>query len=117
MFKYLTFLCIVCIALNPCLHQLAYVCGMVNSRLQPYFQCNKPATNPCKRKHYGSLVEVSNLKTFRALMESINPATSTVLRGSSALLAQSIYDNMASRIVDNTAVGAAPGSKMVNTVR
>ena len=57
------------------------------------------------------------MKTFRALMESINPATSTVLRGSSALLAQSIYDNMASRIVDNTAVGAAPGSKMVNTVR
>jgi hypothetical protein len=90
---------------------------MVNGKNIPYGRCNKPITNPCHRKHYQSLKEVSDLTKFRALMESINPRTLTVLTGNSAILAENIYANMELRIVDNTAVGAAPGSKMVNTTR
>jgi hypothetical protein len=47
-------------------------------------------------------------------MESINPATHK-FSPSTVLFATQVHTAMASRLVPDTAVGAAPGSLMVNT--
>ena len=100
------------VVIGPCLHQLAFVLGMMNPRGFPYLACNKPGATKCNRKHYKSLQELSDLTKFKEVMESINSRTATNLTGNTAIMADHVYNMMLTKIIDDPAV---PGAKMVNT--
>ena len=80
----------------------------------PFAQCAKPASAPCRRRHYKSLKDIGNVSKFQAVMESISPATHK-FSPSTAVFATQVYTAMGSRLVPDTTAGAAPGSLMVNT--
>ena len=100
---------------GPCLHNLAFNLGLLTTKKIPWSACMRvPPQKPCTRKHYKHLRDLSNLTKFRAVQESINPATHQ-FTGSTAIFAGLVYDAMTARIVPDTTPGAAPGSLMVNT--
>ena len=80
----------------------------------PFAACTKPTSAPCRRRHYRSLKDISNVPKFQSVMESINPATHK-FSPSTVLFATQVYTAMAARLVPDTTAGAAPGSLMVNT--
>ena len=98
-----------------CLHQLAFICGLVNPRSNvPYLPCKPFGNTKCKRKHYQTLHELSNLTKFREVVDSIDSRTSTYLTGTTQIFADAIHAHMLTRIIDNPLI---PGAKMVNTTK
>lgn len=101
--------------IGACLHQLAHICGMVNPKnMQAYLPCKPLGTKKCKRKHYQTLHELSNMDKFRSVLDSIDSKNATYLTGNTLIFADLIHAHMLTRIIDNPLM---PGSKMVNTTK
>ena len=88
---------------------------MINQKSStPYQPCKPFGTTKCKRKHYQTLHELSNLEKFREVLDSIDSKNATYLAGNTLAFANLIHAHMLTRIIDNPLV---PGTKMVNTTR